>query len=47
LDTFSSDAGDLTVFEKILPGHIRRVFYIQERKILSEVDIVTKKLGKP
>lgn len=32
LDTFSSDAGDLTVFEKILPGHIRRVFYIQGKE---------------
>lgn len=29
LDTFESDAGDLTVFEKILPGEIKRVFYIR------------------
>jgi hypothetical protein len=29
LDTFESDAGDLTVFEKILPGEIKRIFYIR------------------
>ncbi len=29
LNTFESDAGDLTVFEKILPGEIKRVFYIR------------------
>jgi len=29
LDTFESDAGDLTVVEKILPGEIKRVFYIR------------------
>jgi dTDP-4-dehydrorhamnose 3,5-epimerase-like enzyme len=29
LDTFESDAGDLTVFEKVLPGEIKRVFYIR------------------
>ena len=28
LDTFHSDAGNLTVFEKIIPGNIKRVFYI-------------------
>jgi tellurite resistance-related uncharacterized protein len=28
LDTFSSDSGNLTVFEKIIPGTIKRVFYI-------------------
>ncbi len=36
LQTFSSDTGNLTVFEKILPGVIKRVFYIygagQERR---------------
>lgn len=32
LDTFSSDSGDLTVVEKIMPGRIRRAFYIQEGK---------------
>ncbi|GAB3315730.1 FdtA/QdtA family cupin domain-containing protein [Larkinella ripae] len=30
LDTFSSDSGDLTVIEKILPGAIRRVYYVHE-----------------
>lgn len=29
LDTFESDAGDLTVFEKVLPDEIKRVFYIR------------------
>ena len=29
LNTFESDAGDLTVFEKILPDQIKRVFYIR------------------
>jgi hypothetical protein len=28
LDTFSSDNGCLTVFEKVLPGTVQRVFYI-------------------
>ncbi len=28
LDTFNSDSGNLTVFEKIMPGTIKRVFYI-------------------
>jgi tellurite resistance-related uncharacterized protein len=28
LQTFPSDAGNLTVFEKIIPGTIKRVFYI-------------------
>ena len=28
LNTFHSDAGNLTVFEKMMPGTIRRVFYI-------------------
>lgn len=28
LDTFQSDAGNLTVFEKLIPGTIKRVFYI-------------------
>jgi dTDP-4-dehydrorhamnose 3,5-epimerase-like enzyme len=28
LNTFHSDAGNLTVFEKIMPGTIKRVFYI-------------------
>lgn len=28
LETFSSDSGNLTVFEKILPGTIKRAFYI-------------------
>lgn len=32
LNTFESDAGDLTVFEKILPGEIKRVFYIRGKK---------------
>lgn len=32
LDTFESDAGDLTVFEKILPGEIKRVFYIRGKE---------------
>ena len=32
LNTFESDAGDLTVFEKILPGEIKRVFYIRGRE---------------
>ncbi|GAB3908343.1 FdtA/QdtA family cupin domain-containing protein [Larkinella knui] len=30
LDTFSSDSGNLTVIEKVLPGSIKRVFYIDE-----------------
>jgi quercetin dioxygenase-like cupin family protein len=32
LSTFESDAGDLTVFEKILPGEIKRVFYIRGKE---------------
>ena len=32
LNTFDSDAGDLTVFEKILPGEIKRVFYIRGKE---------------
>jgi len=28
LSTFHSDAGNLTVFEKMMPGTIKRVFYI-------------------
>ena len=28
LDTFHSDSGNLTVFEKVIPGTIKRVFYI-------------------
>lgn len=28
LNTFPSDAGNLTVFENIIPGTIKRVFYI-------------------
>ncbi|WP_128544867.1 sugar 3,4-ketoisomerase [Larkinella soli] len=30
LSTFGSDTGNLTVFEKILPGPIKRVFFIYE-----------------
>ena len=30
LTTFSSDKGNLTVFEKILPGTIQRIFYIYQ-----------------
>lgn len=32
LSTFESDAGDLTVFEKILPGEIKRIFYIRGKQ---------------
>jgi WxcM-like, C-terminal len=32
LNTFESDAGDLTVFEKVLPGEIKRVFYIRGKE---------------
>jgi quercetin dioxygenase-like cupin family protein len=32
LNSFESDAGYLTVFEKILPGEIKRVFYIRGKK---------------
>lgn len=28
LHTFGTDAGNLTVLENIIPGHIKRVFYI-------------------
>lgn len=28
LDTFHSESGNLTVFEKMMPGTIKRVFYI-------------------
>jgi tellurite resistance-related uncharacterized protein len=30
LETFSSDRGNLTVFEKVLPGVIQRIFYIYQ-----------------
>ncbi|MGA0559163.1 sugar 3,4-ketoisomerase [Larkinella sp. VNQ87] len=30
LDTFSSGFGALTVFEKLMPGPIRRLFYVYE-----------------
>ena len=30
LDTFASDSGNLTVLEKIMPGPIKRVFYVYE-----------------
>lgn len=30
LKTFASDSGNLTVFEKIIPGAIQRVFYIYQ-----------------
>ena len=30
LETFSSDKGNLTVFEKIIPGTIQRIFYIYQ-----------------
>jgi hypothetical protein len=29
LDSYSSDTGDLTVFERIFPEHIKRVCFIQ------------------
>jgi len=32
LQTFSSEKGSLTVFEKILPEGIRRIFYIYDAK---------------
>lgn len=32
LNSYESDAGALTVFEKILPGEIKRVFYIRGKK---------------
>jgi quercetin dioxygenase-like cupin family protein len=32
LNSFESDAGDLTVFEKVLPGEIKRVFYIRGKQ---------------
>lgn len=32
LNTFESDAGDLTVLEKVLPGEIKRVFYIRGKE---------------
>jgi len=35
LDTFHSDAGNLTVFEKLIPGTIKRVFYIYGATDLS------------
>jgi hypothetical protein len=35
LDTFYSDAGNLTVFEKVIPGTIKRVFYIYGAADLS------------
>jgi len=30
LETFSSDKGNLTVFENIIPGTIQRIFYIYQ-----------------
>ena len=30
LDTFSSERGNLTVFENIIPGTIQRIFYIYQ-----------------
>ncbi|MBE9466330.1 sugar 3,4-ketoisomerase [Dyadobacter subterraneus] len=35
LDTFNADSGNLTVFEKIIPGTIKRVFYIYGATELS------------
>jgi dTDP-4-dehydrorhamnose 3,5-epimerase-like enzyme len=32
LDSFSTGSGNLTVFEKLIPGTIKRVFYIQGAK---------------
>lgn len=28
LDTFNSEMGDLNVFERVIPGEIKRIFYI-------------------
>ena len=28
LDTFNSEMGDLNVFEKVIPGEIKRIYYI-------------------
>lgn len=36
LTTFSSDRGDLTVFEKILPGELKRAFYIYNVETASQ-----------
>ncbi|WP_080239003.1 sugar 3,4-ketoisomerase [Spirosoma rigui] len=30
LETFSSERGNLTVFEKVIPGTIQRIFYIYQ-----------------
>ncbi|RRA97685.1 sugar 3,4-ketoisomerase [Larkinella rosea] len=30
LDTFTAESGDLTVFEKLMPGFIKRFFYVYE-----------------
>jgi hypothetical protein len=30
LDTFAADSGNLTVIEKVMPGSIKRLFYIYE-----------------
>jgi len=35
LDTFQSESGNLTVFEKLIPGTIKRVFYIYGATDLS------------
>ena len=35
LDTFHSDSGNLTVFEKVIPGTIKRVFYIYGAEDMS------------
>ncbi|WP_460915221.1 sugar 3,4-ketoisomerase [Spirosoma areae] len=35
LKTFTSDTGNLTVFENIIPGVIQRVFYIYEAGITA------------
>jgi dTDP-4-dehydrorhamnose 3,5-epimerase-like enzyme len=36
LTTHSSEKGDLTVFEKILPGEIKRAFYIYNVATISQ-----------
>lgn len=36
LSTFESDARDLTVFEKILPEDIKRIFYIRGKKSMKK-----------
>ncbi|WP_138989435.1 FdtA/QdtA family cupin domain-containing protein [Larkinella sp. C7] len=37
LDTFESDSGNLTVIEKIMPGSIKRVFYIYETEEMLQI----------